>query len=264
MENHRLMPGTGESWLEPQFNQIEAQAINDNQEWYNPQLIEPIKILEVTPRAWGVQTVINDNVQHYMQQSVWAKTGMAGQTAMQRYKDIFILTAFNSVGKLYTLSGPFDSTKLRVARTNMRYPGAGTQANPSEPVTGPVRCVMNEFQLDDIENDITKNYAHQNFGQITTGMTQRVWREGFKGMAHGVSLFTNNHIAIRNAKADALVFARKSMVYVSDSITSYETQRLPTRGEGANLMIWRQKGGAAPRRPDIFAAKINTDATAPT
>ena len=266
VEHVRLMQGTGEAWIEPQFNQIDAQYINDNQVWENPQLVEPFREVRIVPVAWGVQMILNDNVRGYMQPKVWAQSLGAGERAIRRFEDKFILQGFNAATNEDDLGGPLDVTKIRVARTNMLF----QKGDHAEPPVGMIKLVGNEYQIDDIENQITGNFDNQNFGQMSMGLTQRTFEQGLRanmdyvGRFAGVDVHRNNHIRISNNEASALMFTKMSGIYVSHNIRQYEVQRLATRGEGAELMIRRHKAGFGLRRPDIHSRRLKTDATTPS
>lgn len=266
IEHHRIMQGTGEAWIEPQFNQIEAQYINDNQVWENPQLVEPFREVRINPVAWGVQIVLNDNVRGYMQPKVWAQSLGAGERAIRRFEDRFILQGFNAVETEVDLGGPLDVTKIRIGRTNLLF----QTGDHAEPPVGMIKLVCNEYQLDDIEDQITGNFGQAAFGQMTMGLTARTFERGLRPNADyvttvaGVDVHRDNHIRISNNEASSLMFTKMSALYISHAIRMYEVQRLATRGEGAELMIRRHKAGVGLRRPDIWSRRLKTDATAPT
>ena len=75
----------------------------------------------------------------------------------------------------------------------------------------------------------------------------------------------DNHIEINSGDdADAVVFAKESLVCINDEIMTREEERLPSYGEGASLVIMRDKYQYGLRRPDIWSVRIRSDAMAPS
>ena len=272
VEHHRMMMAAGETWVEPQFNNIEAQYINDNEEWENPQLVEPFRDLRIDPVAWGVQILLNDNVRQYMQAKVWAQSLGAGERAMRRFEDKFIIQGFNAAQNIRTGAGQLDQTKIRVERSNLMLQADSSNKilDHAEPPPGMIKLVCNEFQLDDLEGTVSGNYNMAAFGQMSEGLTARTFEQGlprnadYVGRFAGVDVHRNNHLVIKNNLANALMFSRASGVYVSHSIRMYEVIRKGLWGEGAELMVRRHKAGFGLRRPDIWTRILQADATRPT
>ena len=257
-ERHMLRRGTGLAWIEPQVGQVQAQNITQNQELENPQQIRIVRTLSIVPKAVAVQIMMTDDIQGHIDPRVWAQMGYQAQAAITRKQDQDGLLAFNAAGKLYGADGAsFDVHKIRSAASIMR-------GNTEEPAMGPINCVAHRFQIKDIEDLFSSNIGGSDYGQTTQGLSQAVFQNGWRGRVADVMVYEDNLIPITNNTARAVVFPREGMVLINDSIMSREVERKPRYGEGADLVILREKYGYGPRNSHIWAAQIRSDATEPT
>ena len=257
-EKRMLKRGTGVAWIEPQFEKLYAQDIVQDQEWYNPQQQRINRVLTIVPRAVGVMRLLLKEVSARMSPIGWEKMGVQMQEAMTRKTDVDGLIALARASKtLGTNGAAFDYNRIRAASDVMT-------GNDDEPVTGQINCVAHRYQITDIDSSLVSNVGDANFGQVSSGLTAMTFRNGFRGKVSDVMVYEDNHIDVSGNAARASVFAKESLVLVNEDIMTRDTEPRPRHGEGADLVILRDKYQYGLRRPDLWTTLIRSDATEPS
>ena len=257
VERHTLRRGTGETWIEPQFGQLEAFDITPHQLIDNPQQQRIDRVLTVTPTGVAVVRVITDNVMRHLSPIAYAQMGTQMGGAMQHRRDIDGILAFNSAAKtLGSASDAMAADKIRAAATQIRTGAAAA-------ISGQISAALHGFQLYDIEKSLTAVEGTSSLPAqpMGAGLTAQIFRSGIAGQVGGAMVVEDNNISIDNNQAAAPVFARESCVLVNDSIVTREPQRVPEYGEGATRVYLRDKYGLGLRRSDEWAIRILSDAT---
>ena len=257
-EKRMLKRGTGVAWIEPQFDKLYAQDIVQDQEWYNPQQQRINRVMTIVPRAVGVMRLLLKDVSARMSPIAWEKMGVQMQEAMTRKMDVDGLIALARASKTLGSNGSaFDYNKIRAAANIMN-------GNTDEPVTGQISCVAHAYQITDIDSSLVSNIGGANYGEVTSGLTAQVFRNGFRGKVSDVMVYEDNHIPISGNAAKAFVFAKESLVLVNEDIMTRDTEARPRHGEGADLVILRDKYQYGLRRADLWTTVIRSDATEPS
>lgn len=264
-EKRMLKRGTGVAWIEPQFDKLYAQDIMQDQEWYNPQQQRINRVLTIVPRAVGVMRLLLNEVSARMSPIAWEKMGVQMQEAMTRKMDIDGLIALARASiTMGSYGAAFDHNKIRAASDRLT-------GNDDEPVMGQINCVAHRYQITDITGAFVENIGQDagganpsRFGEVSTGLTASTFRNGFRGRVSDVMLHEDNHIDIANSRAKGFVFARESLVLVNEDIMTRDTEPRPRHGEGAQLVILRDKYQYGLRRPDLWTIVILSDATVPS
>ena len=258
----RLKKNQGYTYNEPRLGQLEARDLPEHGYIDDPQTQYIEEVITIRPRGVGIQTVVTDTTRPHLNRKVWSQMGKQAQEAVTRKKDIDGLLAFNAAVKTYSSGDSFDMHQLRNFRTSMQ---AG-----SDPAKGEIRVVMHGFQKKAIEDEIVgnSNLGHQNYGEVTKGMTADVLKTGMiPKSVGGVRIFEDNNIRIRGASTDlrarAVIFPREGMLLVEDEIMTKEKARLDNYGEGAWRMHIRARYRYGSRRPDKWIAWQESDATDP-
>ena len=258
VERHTLRRGTGETWIEPQFGQLEAFDITPHQMIDNPQQQRIDRVLTITPTGVAVVRVITDNVMRHLSPIAYAQMGTQMGGAMQHRRDMDGILAFNSSAK--TLGSPsdaMDADKIRAVATQIRSAAKAA-------ISGQITAALHGFQLYDIEKALTavEGTASLPAQPMSGGLTAQIFRDGLAGMVGGAMVVNDDNIEVAGNQAAAPVFARESCVLVNDSIVTRETERVPDYGEGATRVYLRDKYGLGLRRSDEWSVRIISDATA--
>ena len=252
-------PRVGNQYREPQLSQLEAFNIQDDVENYNPQQLGIVDTLIIDVNSVSIQVMLSDDLRQRLAPQVWMQFGAQWTDAMTRKLDQDGSRVLEGAGQSYGAAGAtFDWKDIRNAAAFQR-------ANPTEPAMGMISCVAHGYQIVDVASDFTNQASGQAaFGEVTSGFTQQIIRNGFRGLIHDTNVHEDNLIPIdANDDAYAFVFPREGLVLVDDTIMEREMDRRPTWGQGAELMILRKKYGYGLRRKSYFSARIHSDCARP-
>ena len=249
-----LGEGTGLSWNEVTFAQLEAQDITETTVLDNPQQVSD-SLLTITPTVAGIETVITDRVAARISKNAYAKIGSLAQNAMQRKKDEDGLTVLDGFSNSYCGAGA-TLTSGHVAAGKALITG-----NASEPAKPPYRCVLHPYQVYDIEDEIK---AGVGTWPVPEGLTARVFSEGFSGMIAECQLYPDGNISIDSSDdAKGGVFAQEAIVLVQGRAPRMTPQYHPEIGGGATI-VYHYDEYAFGERLDTWGVELYSDATAPT
>ena len=254
VEKRTLPEGEGTIWNEISLAKLTAQDVTENTVLDNPQQIED-SLFTIEPTVIAVETLLTDRVARRISKNVFAKIGSLAQNAIQRKKDedgLTVLDGFStSLGGAGTTltSGIISAAKSQIS------------SNTTEPGNPPYRGVLHGFQIKDIQDEIVAGVGTVD---ISSGVTARVFMEGFSGTISGVGIFEDGNITI-DGSDDAIggVFAMEAIVLVQGHSPRVETRRRPEIGGGATS-LYHYDEYAYGERLDAWGIEILTDATAPT
>ncbi len=245
----------GPDWHEISLSQLVAQGITETTNLNNPQSITDT-LLTITPVMVGVQTIITDRTMRRISSNVAAKIGKLAQEAIQRKKDEDGLTALDGA-----------TTSLGGAGTTMTSglvsaAAARIRGNPTEAGKGPLYTVLHPFQLKDIQDELIQGVGTY---AIPAGLTEEVFRRGFKGTLFDTEVYTDGNITI-DASDDAKggVFVREALILVDGKSPWTETDRLGRYGGGANELILYDEYAWGERSAGNWLYEIYTDASNPS
>lgn len=135
-------------------------------------------------------------------------------------------------------------------------------SNVNEPSYSPVFTVLHGFQIKDIQDEILAGVGTYT---VPDGMTEEVFRQGFRGSVANSNVMEDGNITI-NATPDArgATHSREAVVCVLGMGIKTETRRDPSYGGGADETFMTDEYGYGERSAGNWAWAHLSDATAPT
>jgi len=263
-ENITLGEGTGLSWREVSFAQLNGQDITETTYLDNPQQLSD-SMFTVTPSVSAIHTVITDRVKARISKNALAKVGSLAQNAIERKKDEDGLAILDAASE--TVAGgnaALTAGHIGAAGARVRY-GHGI-----EPTSSPVRAVLHAYQIKDIYSEIinygpTAAWTTSPFAVTLGDFQARVYQEGFMGKINGVEIFENNNISIdSDLDAHGGVFAQEGVVLVQGRSPRVVTLRNEKLGGGADELIIYDEYAYGERSAGAWIVDVTSDATEPT
>jgi hypothetical protein len=250
-----LGKGSGNDWREISLEQLTAQNITESTELDNPQQLVD-SILTATPQVTGIQTLITDRVAARISKKAFAKLGPLAQNAIQRLKETDGLAVF--AGATTDLGTAGNSAGSGIISAGV----ARIAADSTEPGNPPYRIVLHGHHIHDIYSELTTGMTTY---PTPTGLSARVFSEGFKGNIGGGQVFNANQMSI-NSSDDATggVFAKEAIVLVQGRAPRTETRREPHIGGGATSVFLYDEYIYVERSAGNWMYGLTFDATAPT
>lgn len=257
VERHTLAEGTGLDWNEVSLSALTAQSVTETTVLDNPQQLVDT-LFSITPVVTGIHTIVTDRTKRRISKNVAAKMGVLAGNAMERRKDTDGLTVLD--GATTSLAGAgttLTSGHISAGVSRARF-GAGV-----EPSTGPIRLVLQSYQLKDIQDELT---AAVGTGVIASGPTADVFKSGFyQGQMSGASIFVDDNITI-DASDDAKggIFAQEAILLIQGHSPRAEDRRRPDIGGGADEMFMYDEYAYGERSAGNWLYEVYSDATAPS
>ena len=258
VEHQTLGEGIGTSWQEISYDKLSAQPITELTELDNPQQISD-NLLAITPTVIGLETFLTDRVQARINKKGFAKIGQLGQNAMQRKKDEDGLTIF-ATGATTASPGAgnaLTSSHIAAAKANI-------SSNTTEPANPPYRCVLHDFQIKDLFDELVAGVGTYVVG---AGPTADVFQKGFMLPIASTEIYGDGNISIDSAD-DAIggVFAQEAIILVQGRAVRVVPVRSEKRGGGGDHVYHYDEYayGERPSNGYGWVQKIVSDATAPT
>jgi len=254
VDKQTLGVGIGLTWNEVKYEQLTAQAVTENTTLNNPQQLSD-SLFTVTPTVIGIETIITDRVAARISRNGYQKLGALAQNAMQRKKDEDGITILDGFSNSYCGTGTTLTTGHIGAAMGLITGNATESGKP------PFRCVLHQYQIHDIEDELIAGVGTYNVGE---GLTARVFKEGFRGMIAGAQLYADQNI-VPDATPDAKggVFAWDAIVLVQGRAPRAVAVRAEEIGGGATK-VFHYDEYAYGERLDTWGVEIISDATAPT
>jgi len=254
-----LSEGTGTSWREISMAALNAQNITETTTLDNPQQMSDT-VFSITPTVTGIQTLVTDRVAARINSQSYAQLGSLAQNAIQRKKDEDGLTVLD--GATTSLSG----AGTTLASGVIAAAAYRISSNATEPGNPPYRCVLHGFQIKDLYDELTVNVGTAAGGELTEGLTARVFAEGFRGKIAGVEVFEDGNITIDSSTDDAKggVFAQEAIVLVQGRAPRTATVRREDIGAGATVVYLYDEYAYGERSAGNWLFEVISDATAPT
>ena len=253
-----LSEGTGTSWREISMAALNAQNITETTTLDNPQQMSDT-VFSITPSVTGIQTLVTDRVASRINSQAYAQLGSLAQNAIQRKKDEDGLTVLD--GATTSLSGA-GTTLASGVIASAAY---RISSNATEPGNPPYRCVLHGFQIKDLYDELTAGIGTAAAGETSTGLTARVFEEGFRGKIAGVEIFEDGNITIDSSDdAKGGVFAQEAIVMVQGRAPRTATVRREDIGGGATVVYLYDEYAYGERSAGNWLFEVQSDATAPT
>lgn len=257
-ERHTLDPNTGLSWEEVELARLTAQRITETTRFENYQQ-HADTLARYTPTMIAVGTLVTDLVYRAISKLVIAQMGTLAQEAMERLKDLDVLTAIDA----FTNSTPGAGSTL--ASSHLTAAFANQRGNTTEGGRGPAYVLLHGFQWKDIQDELLSGVGTY---PLPAGMTADTFRDGFTGkMIDGAEVYTDNNIVI-DASADAKggAFFRMALLFIQGRPKRTVTVRDEEYGGGADKMLHYDHyivGERTPNAVSVLGWELYSDATAP-
>lgn len=252
----KLAEGTGLNWHEISLAQLTAQDISETTLNQNAQQIQDT-IFTITPGMTQILVKITDRTYRRIASVVESKMGSLAANAMARKKDEDYLGLFSTFN---TGASPGTGNPLSFGHISAAVNRIGS--NTTEPSSAPIYTVLHGFQIYDIQNEIVAGVGTYT---VPTGMTEEVFRQGFRGTVTGSNIMEDGNITI-NATPDArgATHSKEAVVCVNGMSLRTEMRRDPAFGGGADEMFMTDEYGFGERSAGNWAYAHLSDATAPT
>src|SRR3990167_3735182 len=188
-----LKKGTGLEWREFSLNQLQSSDITETTRNENFQQLSG-QILSLEPDMTQILVKITDRTYRKIAAVVEAKMGGLAQNAMERKKDEDYLALFSGFA---TTTSPGTGNPLSFGHISAAV--ANIESNVTEPSMGTISTILHGFQIYDIQNELTTGVGTYT---VPNGLTEEVFRKGFRGTVAGSNLFQDGNITV-NATPDA-------------------------------------------------------------
>jgi hypothetical protein len=279
-----LPPGYGLTYNEPYVGAIYAVQLNVASEFDSPSQFSDTNIA-VTANEYGVQTLIPELANEMVKEDLFAIAGRLMGRAMAYKLDQTGITQMQSFGGVLgggtaTLVAGHISAASATIRAGLAQAGATPRqgARPTgDPATGPLYCVIHEYQYRALAAQMSGLFSGSNDGPIGTtpptmdrganrvGLTpqQQAWYEQhYRGATiDGVKVLTDNNIPISANAAKGWVAARDAVIHLHfSSPMTYITRTVDGR---ARRITSTDKWGWG-ERADVWGVVLNCAAVTPT
>lgn len=255
-EQRTLDNNTGLSWQEISLAQLSAQDITETTTNNNPQQIADT-LLSATPSMTQILVKITDRALRRIASVVKAEIGPLSMNAMARKKDEDYLGLFSTFS---TTASPGSGNPLSFGHISAAVNNIGS--NTTEPSSGNIFSVLHGFQIYDIQNEIVAGVGTYT---IPTGMTEEVFRAGFRGSVTGSNVMEDGNITVTSTpNARGATHSREAVVCVNGMALKTETRRDPAFGGGADELFLTDEYVFVERSAGNWAYAHLSDATAPT
>ena len=244
------------------LNQIDAQDITETGTNNNFQQFAG-SVQNTTPEMTQVIIKVTDRTYRKVSKNVTGLFGPQAGYAMERKKNRDYLSLFTTFATTASpgTGQPFASTFISAAAANAR-------SNTTEPAMSPIYTVAHGFQIYDLH---VEQIAAIGTYAIPAGMTEDVFRNGFKGQVAGSMVFEDGNIVPTSTPdANGATCAREGVYSVMGMTLKKDTDRDIYFGGGADVISMTDEYAFAENRSgtggttQVFCYRHLSDATAPT
>lgn len=253
VDSQTLDTGTGTSWKEVLFAQLNAQAITENTRNDNPQAYVDSAIT-ITPQMVQISTFITDKARRNVNKKALAQMGKLPGEALVRKEDEDILTAMDASTQMGTTGTPIEVGDVVSARYIIT-------SNATEPGPMPIFGVFHGYVIKDMFDQLIAGVGTY---PIPEGATAQVFKTGFTLPIASVSIVEDGNITIDSTPdAKGFVASKMAWVHVRGMALKTETQRKPGWGGGGDLLYMTAEQSDGQRGGGSWSREIIADATAP-
>ena len=254
----RLKEGSGLTWNEISLSGLEAMDITETTTNNNPQQLVDT-ILTGTPQMTQIMTKITDRTYRRIANVVESKIGTLAGNAMARKKDDDYTALFSTFG---TGASPGAGSPISFGHVTAAV--NRTTSNRTEPSVGNVYTVLRGEQIYDIQSEVLAGVGTYT---IPNGMTEEVFKQGFRGSVAGSNLYEDGNIPIGASGAQdarGATHAREGVVAIQGMSIKTETRRDPSFGGGADEIFMTDEYTFIERSTGNWCYMHLSDATLPT
>lgn len=254
----RQTANTGMEWREFSLNQLQASDITETTRNENYQQLSG-QLLELEPEMVQILIKITDRTMRKIADVVKAKMGGLAQNAMERKKDEDYLALFSGFA---TTTSPGTGNPISFGHVSAAV--ANIEGNTTEPSMGIISTVLHGFQIYDIQAELVAGIGTYT---IPNGLSEEVFRRGFRGTVSGSNVFKDGNISIdATPDANGATHALEGVVAVMGMVRKPATDRDHQFGGGADIIIMTDEYGFIERDSagtQVWAQRHLSDATAP-
>src|SRR3990167_10122696 len=257
----RQKEGEGYDYQWFTLNQIDAQDITETGTNSNFQQFAG-SVQNTTPEMTQVIIKSTDRMFRKISKNVTAQMGPSAGNAMIRKKNrdyLSLATTFVTTASPGT-GNPMGSGYIAAAQTN-------ATSNTTEPAMTPVYTTLHGFQIYDLH---VEQVAAIGTYAIPAGMTQEVFRNGFRGQVKGSMVFEDGNIQLTSTPdANGMTHAREGVYSVMGMTLKTEKDRDMYFGGGADVISLTDEYAFSENRSgtagttQVFCYRHLSDATAP-
>jgi hypothetical protein len=255
----RQKKGTGLDWQEFSLNQEQASDITETTRNQNFQQLSG-QLLQLEPDMTQILIKITDRTFRKIAAVVSAKMGSLAQNAMERKKDEDYLALFSGFA---TTTSPGTGNPISFGHISAAV--SNIESNVTEPSMGTISTILHGFQIYDIQAELVAGVGTYT---IPNGLTEEVFRRGFRGTVSGSNVFKAGNISIDSTPdANGATHALEGVVAVMGMMRKPETDRDPYFGGGAGVIIMTDEYGYVERTSagtQVWAQRHLSDATQPS
>ena len=255
-EYHKLDENTGLSWDEVEFGRFTAQTVTETTRLTNyQQYADTLRTLE--PTMSGLATLVTDKTYRRISKNAVAQMATLMQDALERKKDTDCLTTLDGA----TNSGPGTGATLSFGHITAHL--ANIEGNTTEGGVPPLYAIAHGWQWKDVADEITSGVGTY---PIPAGMTEQVFRSGFRGVLDRAELYTDNNIPIVSNDAKGGVFARRGGLFIQGAMRKRPHVRDEEFGGGADKVFLYDEyisGERTPNAVSVLMRELLSDAPAP-
>ena len=220
VDKRTLAEGTGLDFNEITLAKLTAQNITENTILDNPQDIVDT-LFSITPAVSGIHMIVTDRTKRRITKAVAAEMGVLAQNAMNRKKDLDLLTVLD--GATTSLGGAGTTMQSGyISAAGSRIDSNATEAGVGE---GELFSVLHGFQIKDLQDELVAGVGTY---AVPVGLTDDIFRRGFSGTVSGSNIFSDDNITIDSSDdAKGGTFRRRAIVLVQGHSPRAEPRRRP-------------------------------------
>ena len=225
----RQAEGTGLAWTQFQIAQVDAQDIGETQDNRNYQQLAGT-LLSSEPVMSQVILKMTDRLYRKVAKVVSAKFGNLAGNAMARKKDEDYISLWATFA---TTASPGTGNPL--SHGHIAAAGANARSNATEPAMSAIYSVLHGWQIYDLQLEVLApigTYA-------VTGMTEEVYKQGWRGSVAGSDVFEDGNISptgVSSTNARGATHAREGVIAVMGMTLKTERDRDLYFGGGADVI----------------------------
>lgn len=243
-------------------NQIDAQNMGETQTNSNFQQFSG-SVQSAQPEMTQVIVKVTDRTYRKVSKNVTGSIGPAAGNAMARKKNRDYLSLFTTFS---TTASPGTGNPL--SHGHIAAAARNATSNTTEPAMSTVSSVLQGFQIYDLQLEVLASIGT---AAIPAGMTEEVYRNGFRGQVAGSMIFEDGNIVPTSTPdANGATHAREGVYSVMGMTLKKATDRDHYFGGGADVIILTDEYAFAENKSgtagttQVFCYRHLSDATAPT
>ena len=221
--------GTGLAWTQFQIAQLEAQDIGEAQDNRNFQQLQGT-LLSTEPVMSQIIIKITDRTYRKIAKVVSSKFGSLAGNAMARKKDEDYIALFSTFA---TTASPGTGNPL--SHGHIAAAARNAASNATEPAMSSIYSVLHGFQIYDLQLEVLAPIGTYEI----SGMTEQVYRQGWRGSVAGSDVFEDGNISptgVSSTNGRGATHAREGVIAVKSMSIKTERDRDIYFGGGADVI----------------------------